>query len=783
MKRFIRFLAAGSATVAFAGVANAQITFTRPPSGYGSPQPGTGAVLFNLEIDPNNGNAAAMGTPFAYDFYWHSNSSAGLDWLWSGPFMWTFFNIGTPNFGGPGDSIRVCYGIDVTQGGRNWSGTSPTTIGSTPGPWDGGTGAPGGSTSENTWFRWSQGFAPGQNLKIGLMSVQAHTSSARGADTCFGPTFHGQFVSGGALTPHAGESGGHKVAAAIIPGVIGPATAPFPAIWEMTFAWGPTPALVPNVIGDNSLDPGIPVGLSATGGGLVTMNIGLGSASMPGPVAPLLANVIFEVQAPINAGFSNSTVQYYLASTSEFTGIDALLVPMGATSGLGYIGTGGISNGNGNMGLDLFGGGAPPNHAGDTNRVSGSRVFAVAGGFITGSAPPGILFPANQQPTTPSFRDGRMEFAGQLAFATPKLHAYHGFETTPVGMRPSVTAKGGGHTPRPNGPAGSANTLAFWAMAAPFTTLPGAQPFARMEGVDGHNHSLIGPGNFMLFTGSGGPDWRVTSAPLSKVDIIAIDHETGAEAVFNIYAKVNNYATPTTAPTFTGTPLNPAYFANPAALDTSIGYGGKITPGPATLTSRSCRFNALMVFLYTFHAPTLLTVNNRHPQLPGSWGYAVLPPAGTAGDEHTQGQAGHPFSLSVNVKQGTQTVPLGFITGDPLFGPFLADSFFTFSTRFSPSDDLFADGALDYGGNVFPFFASIFQGMWEPETSGQADLKGPPLAGSGGGTQVFVGFPDPALAGVGLNVAGQSVAFNNCTGGPAVLVINEVANSLRISFQ
>ncbi len=774
MKRFIRLLAVGSATVAFAGVATAQITFTRPPSGYGSPQPGTGFALFNLEIDPNNANAAALGEPFDYDFYWHSNTSAGLDWLWSGPFMWTFFNIGTPNFGGPGDSIRICYGIDVTQGGRNWSGTSPTVIGSTPGPFDGDTGAPGGSTTENTYFRWSQAFAPGQNLKIGLMSVQAHTSSARGADTCFGPIFHGQFVSGGALTPHSGESGGHRVAAAIIPGVIAAAAAPFPAIWELTFAWGPTPALIPNTIGDNSLDPGIPVGLS-TGGGAPSMNIGTGGPTMAGPVSPLLANVIFEVQAPINAG-NTANIQYYLASTSEFTGITPLLVPTGPSSGLGYIGTGGVTNGNGNMGLDLFGGGAVPNDAGSTNRVSGSRIFAVAGGFITGTAPPGLLFPANQQPTTPSFRNGRMEFAGQLAFATPKLWAHHNFEKTPLGMRPSITAKGAGHTPRPNGPAGTANTLGFWGMATPFTTLPGVQT-ARMEGMDGSNFAALGA-NFMLFTGSGGPDWRITSAPLSKIDIIAIDHETGAEAVFNIYAKVGNYVTPTTGPTFTGTPLG-AYFANPSALDTSIGFGGKITAGGPTLTSRACKFNAMELFLYTIHLPTgLFSTTVKHPQVPGSWGYLAKPPAGPAGDEHTQGQPAHAFGLSANVKQGVQTVPLGFITGDPLFTALLSDSFMTFSTRFSPSDDFFADGPLDYGGNIFPFFSSLFQGMWEPETSGQADLKPAP-----GGTQIFVGFPDASLAGAGLNIAGQSIAFDNCTGGSPTLAVNEVANSLRISFQ
>jgi hypothetical protein len=611
---------------------------------------------------------------------------------------------------------------------------------------------------------------------LGLVSVQAHTSSARGADQCFGPWFHGEFITGGTITPHATESGGHKVAAVILPGLIGATSpAPFPAVWEMTFAWGPTPALVPNLIGDNTGDPGIPVGLSATGGGLISMNLGVGGPGMAGPVAPLLANVIFEVQAPINAGISNTTIQYYLASTSEFTGISTTLVPMGAMSGLGYLGTGGVTNGNGNMGLDLFGGGAAPNHAGDTNRVAGSRVFAVAGGFITVSSPPGILFPANQQSTTPSFRDGRMEFAGQLAFSTPKLWSYSTLGATPLGMRPSVTTKGAGHTPGANTPAGNPLTLSFWGMATPFQTVTGTQT-PRMEGMDNNTNPTLGS-NFMLFTGSGGPDWQITAAPISRIDIVAIDHETGAEAAFNIYAKVGGYATPASAPTFVGNPLT--YVVAPYAFDTSIGVAGKMAVGPPTPT-QSCRYNALEVFFYTIQAPTLLFASTvKHPQLPGSWGYAALPPAGVAGDEHTQGQPTHAFGLSSNVKQGVQTVPLGFISGDPFFSPFLSDSFLTFSTRFSRSDDFFKDGPVDYAGNIFPSFSSLFEGMWVPETSGQADLKGPTTAG---GNQTSL-TKDTALAGIGMNVAGQSTAFDNCTGGSPTLIINEVANSLRINFQ
>ena len=101
MNSFSRLLAVGSAALVFAGTANAQ---------FGTPQPGTGTLG---AIDLSGGGGGPL-----YDFHWHSMASEPT-LIWGGPAMWAFFNNGMPNVGGPGDAIRICYGIDVTQGGRN----------------------------------------------------------------------------------------------------------------------------------------------------------------------------------------------------------------------------------------------------------------------------------------------------------------------------------------------------------------------------------------------------------------------------------------------------------------------------------------------------------------------------------------------------------------------------------------------------------------------------------------------------------------------------------------
>ena len=166
MKRLSGWVAVTSAAALLAVPASAQ---------FGNPQPGTGTLG---AVDLSGGGGAPL-----YDFHWHQMASEP-SFVWAGPAMWNFFNGGNPNVGGPGDAIRVCYGIDVTQGGRNWSGPGSTS----PGPFSAGLPVASGGQTENTWIRWAQGFAASDaGVDFGLISVQAGTTSSRGGDNCFTP--------------------------------------------------------------------------------------------------------------------------------------------------------------------------------------------------------------------------------------------------------------------------------------------------------------------------------------------------------------------------------------------------------------------------------------------------------------------------------------------------------------------------------------------------------------------------------------------------------------------
>jgi hypothetical protein len=238
-------------------------------------------------------------------------------------------------FGGaPGGSvsgaIRRCYGIDSIQGGRNQSQGVFT----------------------NTWFKTAQGFGamnPTPGVDLGLISVQAATSSDIGADVCLSPFF---------VDPTS--TGGHKVVAAAVIGLqSGTASGAFPTVWESAFQW----------IGGAVSGP---TTLGVDGSGL-----------------PLLANLIYEIQGPLN---STGSTHYYLASTTENTGVGA----GGSTS------PGGVTNGNWGWGTSVFN--MP---AGLSGVVSHSRLFT-SGGLATA---PFLSTP------------GDMELSATLAFKTPTLWA------------------------------------------------------------------------------------------------------------------------------------------------------------------------------------------------------------------------------------------------------------------------------------------------------------------------------------------------------------------------
>lgn len=721
MKR--SWLALAMATVCLTGVSNAQ---------FGSPQPGT------LEFGPVE--VSGQSTAPCYDHHWHS-VAAYPSFLWSGPPMWEFFG-GLGNVGGVGDAIRICYGIDVTQGGRNWTGVGATT----PGPYDGGSGAPGGGSTENTWFRWTQGFGGGgAGVDIGIISVQSGTTSARGGDNCFSPFFKG--------FGHAGDSGGARVGAVAVGGVFVPTVvAPFPIVWQFDFNWGPTPVIVPNKIGDDTLDPGIPsYGTDTDGDTVPNPPAGFGTGPVApfnttGVPAPLLANVIYEVQAPINSLGSNTELQYYLGSTIEFQSLVSIPTATDASShGLGYVGTGGQSNGNANQGFDIFG-----MNAALTNAVSSSRVIATTPNGSTPNLMPAWVFPANQPgPPFTGFRNGRYEFTGQLAFRTPKLWGYHHFKAglgNTLGMPVSSSALGPNHTP-PVYPPGF------------------APPLPLLEGRDGDN-------GYLLFTGNGGTDWAAAVVPLSRIDIVGIDHEAGNEAMQNVYVKVGAYFDPAVPMTFTpGTAFLQGY-----KFDTTIGggmtvYGGTAPMGFGTTSPLlgfplPCKSLSVVVYTWTVQLPALGLLNSPHPQVSGVIGFA---------GSWTEGDPLHSLGLIVTAREGLQALPQ-VITGDAIFGSFLSRRTLTFSSLITPSDDFYLDGPLDYsavGGVSVPRFSSVFEGLWAPETSGQTDM--PP-----GGRQRGLGSQGPYARGAQFHLAGQGVYYDICAKMP---VVNEVYNAMTIMVQ
>ena len=709
--KFSKLLAVGTTAIAFAGMANAQAGIPA-----GAPAPGTGLFPASLGV------SGASTT--SYDHHWASMSGAPTV-LWSGKGLFDFFG-GPNNFAGFGDAIRICYGIDTTQGGRNWSAG-----GSVPGPHGSGinVNATGGAT-ENTWFRIAQGFAPqavgtaSAGVDIGVITVMSGSTSALGGDNCFTP-----FVKG---FSHAADSGGHKIGATALGGLFSATgIAAAPVFWEFSFAWGDSAVLVPNVIGDDSADPGIPT----LGGGIPSRGTGL----------PLLANVIFEVQGPLNGAAGGFlTNQYYLSSTLDWAGIGGISEPGSGGAGAtvnnitfdpvsGLRGTGGVTNGNANMAFDLFG-----VDAGATNAVSASRVFTngPTGAFLNENL--NILTPLQQNnPLGANFRAGRNEFVGQLAFQTPRLWAYHNFDGASAGLASSVSTStvGAGHDPFGAVPKGGAVTF---------------------EGLDGNN-------GYQLFTGNGGPDWHLSRAPLSRVDIVSIDHETGADVNNALYAKVGSYTTPagtTTPATFTGTPFagGPA-----AAFDTSLGVLGVTS----TFFIFPCYFNTFnrmfMVWSITPNAPQI--------QLPGSWsdfaglGFALQ---------------GSPFTetlFAFDPKRdgnGAGTGTPWALTSDAITTSFSGKAALAFGTAYSNSDDFFADGAIDYGGAIFPTFSSLFEGLFVPQTSGQSDLK--PDGGQ------LAPKPDASFAGQIFYLHSFGSHFDICTMG-AGFELTEGSNALTITLQ
>lgn len=173
------------------------------------------------------------------------------------------------NFGGVGDSLRICYGVDATQGGTNESGLSSTT-----------------------WFFLAQGHTlNAATNSAGVVSAVASTYDSAAGDACFTPIFGQVDPTDGVTALNRFDSTGFIFAGL----TYGGATA-VPTFWFSYFQ----------------------VFNGLTGGAIQAENIkGTDPNGLFGG-EPLLTHMVLEVQGPANESVGN--IQYYLATTDEVVG-------------------------------------------------------------------------------------------------------------------------------------------------------------------------------------------------------------------------------------------------------------------------------------------------------------------------------------------------------------------------------------------------------------------------------------------------------------------------------
>ena len=176
------------------------------------------------------------------------NMSSGLNTFFTARQL---FGAVTGGVGSMGGSIRVCYGIDSFQGGRNES-TGSTNI---------------------TYLSWIQGHSnnsPG--LELGLSTVLAQSVDSLDGDACVSSLFSQGFdtVSNRPVTLQT------VIGASILLGLV-----PSPGSGGAFF-----PTILVELAGSNGVGIQLPTTLGSSGD------------------FPLLPHVIFEVQGPNNRGLS-----------------------------------------------------------------------------------------------------------------------------------------------------------------------------------------------------------------------------------------------------------------------------------------------------------------------------------------------------------------------------------------------------------------------------------------------------------------------------------------------
>ena len=221
-----------------------------------------------MKLDHSFLASLALGSSLAASATAQTNSSYDHNWapLADGPPSLVldpqFF--GADGDLGLGDAIRLCYSIDVTQGGRNQSGRTYLSHVSVSQGWGGGNQVPG--------------------INIGPVTIMARYSSDLRDDVCLVDVFDG--AAGGATGPDV-NLGSFGIQA-------GTGAYSFNDGFFWTTAFELLGSVLPSVANTGGNDP---------------------NAAFP---TPLLAHLIYEIQGPVTGGPDDR--QYFLASSSEVNG-------------------------------------------------------------------------------------------------------------------------------------------------------------------------------------------------------------------------------------------------------------------------------------------------------------------------------------------------------------------------------------------------------------------------------------------------------------------------------
>ncbi|MEO0652090.1 MAG: hypothetical protein AAFZ65_15560, partial [Planctomycetota bacterium] len=234
-------------------------------------------------------------------------------------YNWASLSDGPPSllldpqtFGGDlglGDSIRYCYSVDVTQGGRNQTGQSYISSFAVVQAWGGANPTPG--------------------VNIGQVSFLSGVSDDLGDDACFA----GLFDAIGANLGTAYAPGDVNLGALGLQTGTTASSINDGFFWTLVFEFiGST---LPSTFNTAGTDPG---------------------TAFP---TPLLTHLVYEIQGPATGGANDR--QYFLGSTSELNGFNA--------NGAGG-GTGGVTNGNALFGFNQYGVDAAQSGSLQGNRIT-----------------------------------------------------------------------------------------------------------------------------------------------------------------------------------------------------------------------------------------------------------------------------------------------------------------------------------------------------------------------------------------------------------------------------